>query len=296
MDERLEALVSSLLYEGYALYPYTPGATKNATPTPFGIVYPPVYAAECDGAFDHARLECVADAEADARLTATLCYLAPSGERHQADERRVELSSVAAGERRSVGFDGGRFTLRSEWLADGGLLVRACVHNTAGVEPGLDRAAALARSLISTHIVVEISAGRFVSPLEAGRANVNIWPVLAGTADDAVLGAAIVLPGPSPDLAREPRQPVRQHRDRGGAGPARPRADGLRARAGGGSGPCRGRDARAGAGRHAGGDRRPAQRPATSSRPISPAPVAPTMSPASRRRPSTASRSPAGRS
>ena len=90
MDERLEAVVSSLLYEGYALYPYTPGATKNATPTPFGIVYPPVYAAECDGAFDHARLECVADAEADARLTATLCYLAPSGERHQADERRVE--------------------------------------------------------------------------------------------------------------------------------------------------------------------------------------------------------------
>ena len=37
-------LVDSLLYEGYALYPYTPGATKNATPTPFGIVYPPAYA------------------------------------------------------------------------------------------------------------------------------------------------------------------------------------------------------------------------------------------------------------
>ena len=33
----------SLLYEGYALYPYTPGV-KNATPTPFGIVYPPAYA------------------------------------------------------------------------------------------------------------------------------------------------------------------------------------------------------------------------------------------------------------
>ena len=48
-------------YEGYALYPYTPDATKNATPTPFGIVYPPAYAAECDGAHDHARLECVAE-------------------------------------------------------------------------------------------------------------------------------------------------------------------------------------------------------------------------------------------
>ena len=45
MTDALEALVDSLLYEGYALYPYTPGAAKNSTPTPFGIVYPPVYAA-----------------------------------------------------------------------------------------------------------------------------------------------------------------------------------------------------------------------------------------------------------
>ena len=38
MSEALDQLVDSLLYEGYALYPYTPGATKNATPTLFGIV------------------------------------------------------------------------------------------------------------------------------------------------------------------------------------------------------------------------------------------------------------------
>ena len=61
MADHLEELLESLLWEGYALYPYTPGATKNATPTPFGIVYPPGYASECAGAFDHARLECVAD-------------------------------------------------------------------------------------------------------------------------------------------------------------------------------------------------------------------------------------------
>jgi len=39
MSDQLEQLVDSLLYEGYALYPYTPGATKNSTPTPFGIVW-----------------------------------------------------------------------------------------------------------------------------------------------------------------------------------------------------------------------------------------------------------------
>ncbi len=191
----LDELVSSLLYEGYALYPYTPGATKNATPTPFGIIYPPAYAAECSGAFDHARMECVAIPADGATLSATLRYLAPSGERHEALERRAELGPVRVGERDTIEFGDGRFTLRSEPLADGeGVLVRACVHNLASVPAGLDRAAALARSLISTNIVVRISAGRFISPLEAGRESVNTWPVLATPDDDAVLGAAIVLP------------------------------------------------------------------------------------------------------
>ena len=54
----LDALVDTLLYEGYALYPYTPGATKNATPTPFGIVYPPAYAASSGSTFDHLQIQC----------------------------------------------------------------------------------------------------------------------------------------------------------------------------------------------------------------------------------------------
>ena len=200
----LDELVASLLYEGYALYPYTPGALKNATPTPFGIVYPPVYAAQCAGGFDHARLECVAEAGEGAMLNATLRYLAPSGERHQAQERRVELSRVAIGERLTVDFPGGRLTLRSEALDGGQTLVRSCVHNTRQVQAGLDRRAALADSLISTHVVLTISAGRFISPLDSGRESVNIWPVLATPSDDAVLGAAIVLPD-HPQIAAQSR-------------------------------------------------------------------------------------------
>jgi hypothetical protein len=192
----IEELVSSLVYEGYALYPYTPGATKNATPTPFGIVYPPVYAGECAGAFDHARVEVLTEPGPAATLTATLRYLAPSGERHEAAEQRIELGPVALGERRTVEFDGGRFTVRSELLpdGDGAAVVRACVHNTTGVPAGLDRAVALAHSLISTHIVLSISAGRFISPLQSGCESINIHPVLASDSDDTVLGAAIVLP------------------------------------------------------------------------------------------------------
>jgi hypothetical protein len=197
MDAELEELVSSLLYEGYALYPYTPDATKNATPTPFGIIYPPAYAAECSGAHDHARLECVAELDAShppATLAATLRFLAPTGDRHEAGEQRVALGPARVEERVSADLPGGRFTLRSETDGDGRAVVRCCVHNTAEVPFGLDRAGALARSLISVHIVVTVSGGRFLSPLQAGRASVNIWPVLASDADDVVLGAAIALP------------------------------------------------------------------------------------------------------
>jgi hypothetical protein len=202
VTDALEQLVDSLLYEGYALYPYTPEATKNATPTPFGIIYPPVYAGECAGAFDHARLECLAQPAPGATLTATLRYLAPNGERHEAGPRRIELGPVPCGDRASVEFSGGRFTVCSELLDDGRTLVRACVHNTAQAPAGLDRAGALAQSLISTHILVEISSGSFISPLENGCRSVNTYPVLATDSDDAVLGATIVLPD-HPQIAPE---------------------------------------------------------------------------------------------
>src|SRR6202035_3383484 len=84
----LDELVSTLLYEGYALYPYTPGATKNATPTPFGIVYPPAYAEECSSAFDHAGWECAAEPAAEATVSATLRYMTADG------EQSVELGPV----------------------------------------------------------------------------------------------------------------------------------------------------------------------------------------------------------
>jgi hypothetical protein len=203
-ERRLEELVDSLLWEGYALYPYTPGATKNATPTPFGIVYPPVYAAECPGAFDHARLECVAEPEPDATLSAALRYLAPSGERNEAAACRVELGPVALGERVTTQFDGGRFTLRSERRNDGSVVVRCCVHNTREAPAGLDRAGALERSLISTQLLLRISAGRFRSPLDAAPTSVNTYPVLATDAEDAVLGTTYVLPD-HPQIAPESR-------------------------------------------------------------------------------------------
>jgi hypothetical protein len=211
MADPLEELLESLLWEGYALYPYTPGATKNATPTPFGIVYPPVYAAALASTFDHLELRCVVRAPADAVLSAEVRFLAASGERHQAAAHRVELPGAMAGAlagrpaRKEVSVGGltlGMALQTRPLLDEHEYEVTVRVDNLTLVSSGLDRAGALRRSLISTHPVLRVTGGRFISPLERPCESVNTFPVLATDADDVVLGAAIVLPE-HPRLAPE---------------------------------------------------------------------------------------------
>jgi hypothetical protein len=196
---RLDDLVDTLLWEGHQLYPYTPGATKNATPTPFGIVYPPAYASGSPHTHDRVRLQCVATAGAE--VSATVHFL------HGGEARRIELPAPGA----AAGFGLGTATLEAEEVG-GFLRVTVLVRNTAEVADGLTRTEALAHSLLSTHVVVRCApGGRFMSPIappeEAATAvmtchSVNSFPVLASQADDAVLGAAIMLPD-HPQLAPE---------------------------------------------------------------------------------------------
>jgi hypothetical protein len=196
-DEGLERLVDSLLWEGYALYPYTPGATKNATPTPFGIVYPPAYAAGAPTTFDHIVLEGRLDGEAE--VGAEVRFLAGSGERHQAEGQRIALDGPGE---RDVRVGGLTVHVRLEV----GRFATLRVENRTDAPAGLDRAGALRHALLSTHPLLRAAGGRFVSPLEAGGrcASVNTWPVLATPGDDVLLGAAIVLPD-HPQLAPESR-------------------------------------------------------------------------------------------
>jgi hypothetical protein len=58
--------------------------------------------------------------------------------------------------------------------------------------------------LLSTHPLIQLEGGRFVSPLEGPAGSVNTFPVLASADDDAVVGAAIVLPD-HPQIAPESR-------------------------------------------------------------------------------------------
>lgn len=224
----VEALVDSLLYEGYALYPYTPGATKNATPTPHGIVYPPAYAERHPTAPALLRVEVVLEHGAGATVAGSVRFLQASGERHEGVERALELPAtpvaalagepppareleLAAGEGEPA--LRGRVRMRAEALAPGVTRIKLCVHNTTELAGGgeAERQEALRASLLSTHVVLRAADGRFVSPLDtdglhgeavAGCENVNTWPVLASADDDVVLGAAMFLPD-HPRLAPE---------------------------------------------------------------------------------------------
>ncbi|HYF28415.1 MAG TPA: hypothetical protein VD931_21910 [Baekduia sp.] len=213
----VEALVRTLLLEGYALYPYTPGAGKNATPTPFGIVYPPAYAAATPATtFDRLRVQVVAEHDAGAVVHATVLFLEPGAMRPEGVERRVALGPVpVAGRRAATTFAcdavRGSARLEGEVLPGGLARVSVCVDNQTDVPAGLDRAAALRSSLLSTHVVLRIAGGRFLSPVappEHGAVavmtcqSVNTFPVLAADDDTVVLGAAIVLPD-HPQLAPE---------------------------------------------------------------------------------------------
>jgi hypothetical protein len=205
MTTRLEELVDTLLWEGHQLYPYTPSATKNATPTPFGIVYPPAYAAGSPHTFARLKLQCIA-AGTDS-FSASVVWL------QAGQERRIEITPEQAEVPFAFGPVEGRVTMTTEDF--GGLIrVTVAVENTTEGGDGLTRSAALERSLLSTHVVVRCATGgRFMSPIAPPEdaatavmtcANVNTYPVLATPADDAILGAAIILPD-HPEIAPESR-------------------------------------------------------------------------------------------
>ncbi len=206
----LERLVDSLLFEGYALYPYTPGATKNATPTPFGIVYPRDYAQNETHAFDRMQMQFVVDV--DAVVTGEVRFLQASGEKHRAIERRVQLGVSPA--RVSFEFDEleGIAEIDTDTLPDGRGRVTLRVENVTPLseeESTGDRKDALLKSMLSTHLLAQTEGGaKIVSPLErgddgvAGCCQVNTWPVLASPADDAILAPTIMLPE-HPEIAPE---------------------------------------------------------------------------------------------
>ena len=195
----LDRLIDTLLYEGYALYPYTPGAAKNATPTPFGIVF--------------ARVRAPGAAGRAASATPQRPRRGALPRRDRRAPRPRAAASIAVGGLRvrvALAQDGRRASLR--------------VENLTPAPAGLDRMAAL-RSRCSRR--TRSCYGPFRSPLDVVHAQRQH---VSGAGRGRAAGRRDHPSRPPADRAREPRLAVRLDRDRGGAAAARADAHRRRAR------------------------------------------------------------------
>ena len=253
----LEELLGTLLYEGYALYPYTPGATKNATPTPFGIVYPPAYAQATP---EHVRQAAHAGHRARRRrrgadrrgaLPAGRGVDPPGGAAPPRGARAARSPSWRPSRTSSPSSTArlhGRVRMSADDLGDGPLARDAlrAQHDGGGRGPRPRRGAGVEPALHAPGPAARRRALRLAAARRrGGRESVNTFPVLATDGRRRAARRGDHAARPSAAGAREPRRPLRRHRDRGGAAAARPRALRRRARGDRRGRPGRARDGRA---------------------------------------------------
>jgi hypothetical protein len=237
--DRVRPIADAVLYEGYALYPYRPSSIKNRQRWTFGGILPRSVS-EADGGIEPWGLGCaclVEAGEGGASIEARVRFLhllsrtetspATSGDAwEEALEREVPvgplpLATLASAPHRqpfsfagSTTVDGafareqraveGTVELSASLVAPGVWKLDLRIANLTPVPAGEPREGAQRRSLASTHAVLAVTGGGFVSaqdppePLraiaEACRAD-GLWPVLVGDpgSRDLMLCSPIIL-------------------------------------------------------------------------------------------------------
>lgn len=215
---RVEEIANAVLYEGYILYPYRPSSLKNRQRFNFGVLYPRDYCASQTGAEAwRVRTECLLLGDAQTCLDVKIRFLQlfeiegwqvgrerevrvpPCGPASLVDRRlRCPFAYEAQIE--------GEVELQTIPAGDGLFKMSVDVRNTAAPAEGgpRERDAALLRSMVSVHSILQVQRGSFLSLLdppeefrEAAAAchNLGTWPVLAGEdgQHDLMLSAPIIL-------------------------------------------------------------------------------------------------------
>jgi hypothetical protein len=222
----VDRLAAALLYEGYFLYPYRPSALKNRRRWMFGVLYPQAFSAAQDGPDAWMmQTECLLRDTAGAALDVRIRFLhvLPSMNTgsEEAVEREVSVGSVAMTDllagpvRAPFAFDGialrqrpinGDCEVSAHEITRGIFRVRVLVRNLTiinGAE-SVDHDAAMGSAMVSTHAILSVRGGEFVSLLEspdelkpaaASCRNIGTWPVLVGPAGerDQMLSSPIIL-------------------------------------------------------------------------------------------------------
>jgi hypothetical protein len=206
-SELVERIASAVLYEGYILYPYRPSAIKNQQRWNFGTLVP-------HGGADQSSMqtECLALGGAEVVIDVKVRFLQLL-ERdgkvwNDAVERAAPVYDLRLHElienpmRQSFAFSGDievNLTISACSVNDGLFRITALIENTTALGQPV-----LLRSMVSTHTILEIRNGEFISLLdppdqfrdEAGRCrNIATWPVLAGEegTHDTLLSSPIIL-------------------------------------------------------------------------------------------------------
>lgn len=192
----VDQIVSTVLYEGYMLYPYRRSSLKNQHRWNFGLVYPEGMEPSC------MTTECLVQGDDETAISVEVRFLQlyEQGGEQEAVERRVALSQVGA---YTFEFDRlqGSVRIACEDIRPG--LQKLCVdvRNRTRRADGCNH---LLQTLISTHTILSLQGGRFVSLLDppedcveaaAGCKNGGTWPVLVGRPpeQDCVLSSPIIL-------------------------------------------------------------------------------------------------------
>jgi hypothetical protein len=222
-DDRIRRIADAVLYEGYVLWPYRRSALKNRKRWTFGGVYPRAWSERHPDDPWRLRAEVLVEGE-DARVDVQVRFLhVVRRQAYDAEARPVD-ELVAGGERHlsweeatehELGPGAFRVPAGAEREdVQGGALVRRWNELEGSVEVGYDgrrvsveianttrwsgdsREEASTYALCSTHAVLRVEDGAFVSPLEAdGCRNEGLWPCLVGEPPDrsTILASPIIL-------------------------------------------------------------------------------------------------------
>jgi hypothetical protein len=236
----VEQIARAVLYEGYLLYPYRAAALKNRQRWMFGRLLPRDYSLHHAGSEPWSmQTECLVVGDQGTALTLKVRFLQLAEEHTtpEAVEREVDvaasLSEIVTDPRRIVfsfgrGMEGsavapdpqvvvpltGAVTIAAVEAGERLFKLTVVVENltpcVGSLQRDLDQALLL--SLISTHMILHVAEGEFVSLIDppewcaagAGTCrNIGTWPVLAGPeAGRLMLSSPIILPD-EPQIAPE---------------------------------------------------------------------------------------------
>jgi hypothetical protein len=217
VPETIRKIADAILYEGYLLYPYRLSALKNRLRWMFGVLYPEAYCRRSGTDDCFMQTECLVVGTLQSGFEWSVRFLQLLDD--DVVEREVSgaamVSDLVDGPNTvpfsmptSAGVLNASVATSAAPLAPELFKLIIRVKNQSMMEPNAERAEALTLSMISTHSLLGVRDGKFVSSLEppeelvafaAECHNVGTWPVLvdgaSGTPDrwNWMLSSPIIL-------------------------------------------------------------------------------------------------------